>query len=100
MMLHIKYQGYRQAVSDNNIFISFPYKFPFPRVGPFLAQSHHLNKLGKGYTSNIKAQGIVVSDKKIFFKVFIPKIIPPIYAMDWNHLNSIYSCPMKTHHLQ
>ena len=66
MMLHTKYQGSKALWFQTKRF--FPIKAYVnnvnPGLGHFWPQGHNLNKLG--YILNIKALGLMVSDKKIF----------------------------------
>ena len=71
-MLHIKYQGSRPyGFRQEDFFMVFPLltyaKYVIPGAEPW----HNLNKLGRGLLGdatyqNIKALGLMVSDKKIY----------------------------------
>ena len=54
--------GFRRA----DFFYVFPLYTYLKHETPEAGQGHNLNKLGRGPLSNIKALGLVVSDKKIF----------------------------------
>ena len=96
--------------SREDVVWSFPYinrcKLVTPGRGQFWPQGHNLNNLGRGplddaiYIPNMKALGLVVSDKKIF-ESFISKtylMTPwPTYATNWNGLNNFDRGPPRNH---
>ena len=53
MMLHTKYQGSMlNGIQQEDLFMFSLFKL---NMTPGRGQGHHLNKLGRGYISNIKA---------------------------------------------
>ena len=86
--------------SSNDVVWSFPYiiqcKIVTPGRGQFWPQGHNLNNYGRGplddaniYT-NMKALGLVVSDKNIFENCILKNLFWPwpTYATNWNGLNN------------
>jgi len=95
--------------SKDEVVCSFPYiiqcKIVTSRAGSILTPRDNLNNLGRGpiddaFMPNMKAMGLVVSDKKIF-ESFILKtylLTPwPTYATKQNHLNNFCKGPPKDH---
>ena len=71
-------------VSDKKIFSCFPYipvslcKPVTPGAGLFWPQGNNLNNFGRCYIPNIKALGLVVSDKKVFKSFHLENLFLPV----------------------
>jgi len=72
-----------------------------PGRGQFWPQGHNLNNFGRGpLDDNIKALGLVVSDKKIFENCILKTyfLTPwPTYTSNQNHLNNCGRGPPRDH---
>ena len=74
-----------------------------PGRGQFWPQGHNLNNFGTSrwcFIPNIKALGLVVSDKKIFENCILKNYfltLWSIYATNWNGLNNFDRGPPRDH---